>query len=193
MSTLMRTNRMLLEVCVDLGLTLLSLFLASALRFVLPIGKEIDEPGAQLNIVIYLLTSVIWVGVFMQFNMYTKRWLHIKDEWCVLLIAMLTALLILAGSLYMSFRQVSRLQFVYFGFLDFIMLASFRVIRSWWGRKFTKHNLWRVLVIDSGPIGCSIAERFITRRDADLDVAGFLDDDPSKAGQVVNGIKVLEL
>src|SRR5689334_15741134 len=108
-----RTNQVLLAIVLDVGLTLFSLYLASEVRLALPFGKERNEPSVQINQFVYLLTSGIWVLVFSQFSLYTRHWVRFRDEWGVLVIAVLSGLLILAGCLYLSFRQVSRLQFLY--------------------------------------------------------------------------------
>jgi exopolysaccharide biosynthesis polyprenyl glycosylphosphotransferase len=191
MSIPTHTNRTLLLIAVDVSLTWLALFVASGLRLLLPYGKGMDEPGAQLNVAVYLLTGVIWISVFMQLNMYTRRWSRLRDEWWALLIAVSTALLILAGGLYISFRQVSRLQFVYFGVIDLAMLTGIRVIHSWWQSRSSTLGQWRVLVVGTGSNGRTIAERLVLQCITGVQVVGFLDDDPNNLGKLIDGLKIL--
>src|SRR5512141_1702293 len=123
MSTPQRTNRVLLSAALDVGLTLSVLFLSTELRLAVPLGQDLTERYARLSWQVYVLAGVIWLFVLSQFNLYTRRWARFREEWGVLTVAVLTALLILAGALYLTFRQVSRLQFIYFGLLDLALLT----------------------------------------------------------------------
>lgn len=191
MSVPLRTNRVLLAVAIDIVLTLVALYGASELRLALPFGKDLYGPYARLSAVVYLLTGIIWAGVFSQFNLYTRRWTRLRDEWWVLLFATLTALLILAGSLYMSFRQVSRLQFVYFGTIDLVLLSLARVVRAWWRVMLGERDRWRVLIAGAGAAGRSIAQNILLQRGTGIEVVGFLEDDVAQQEQPIVGLKVL--
>jgi FlaA1/EpsC-like NDP-sugar epimerase len=57
------------------------------------------------------------------------------------------------------------------------------------GRKRPKRKA--ALLVGAGRIGATIAKEVSGRFDAELDIRGFVDDDPRKKGGSVNGIKVL--
>lgn len=48
-----------------------------------------------------------------------------------------------------------------------------------------------VLLVGAGRIGASLAKELVGRADAELDIRGFVDDDPRKKGGSLSGIKVL--
>jgi Predicted nucleoside-diphosphate sugar epimerases len=61
--------------------------------------------------------------------------------------------------------------------------------RVFGGRKRPKRKA--ALLVGAGRIGATIAKEVSGRFDAELDIRGFVDDDPRKKGGSVNGIKVL--
>ena len=182
---------MLLQAALDITLTLLSLLLASEIRLVLPFGRDLNEPIVWVNWFIYLLTGVVWLAVFSQFGIYTRRWANLRAEWGVLTLAVLTALLILAGGLYLTFRQVSRLQFVYFGAIDLILLTAMRVISDIWRSRNGNRGAWRILIAGSGQAGRSLAAQLAALRPAGVQLVGFLDGDAATPDVTVEGLRVL--
>ncbi|MGQ9890153.1 MAG: hypothetical protein ACUVSX_16940, partial [Aggregatilineales bacterium] len=117
-----KTNRVLMAIGLDLGLTLVSLWLSAQMRLWLPFGQDLNEPNVALGWPVYALAALIWLIVLAQFNLYARRRARFREESRALSVAVLTALLILAGALYLSFRQVSRLQFIYFGLVNLALL-----------------------------------------------------------------------
>ncbi len=53
------------------------------------------------------------------------------------------------------------------------------------------HNLQRILVIGAGVLGREITQKLSAHGDLGLSVVGFLDDDPGKAGTMIDGVPVL--
>ncbi len=191
-----RTNHVLLGAGIDMALTLLAMFLSSEIRLALPFGKDLNEPTVRVNWVVYALTAMIWLAAFAQFGLYTRRWVRLRDEWGTVTLAVLVALFILAGILYMTFRQISRLQFVYFGALDLILLIAVRAVRTRmesWRAAAKDRDLWRILIAGSGPAGRSLAAQLVAAggRPSGIQVVGFLDDDATKQNQVIDGLCVI--
>lgn len=182
---------MLLSVAIDIALTLLALFLATELRLLLPFGKDLNEPFAQVNGFVYVLAGAIWLAVFSQFGLYTRRWTNFRAEWGTLTLAVLAALLILAGGLYLTFRQVSRLQFFYFGVIDLWLLTLARAARDIWRSRAADHDAWRILIAGSGQAGRSLAAQLAAQRPLGVQLVGFLDDDAAAQGQTIDGPRVL--
>ena len=186
-----RTNRILLAIGLDVSLTLFSLWLASQLRLALPLGRQLNEPGVEPGPLVYALAALIWLVVLAQFNLYSRRRARFREESRALTLATLTALLILAGALYMSFRQVSRLQFIYFGAINIALLNMAHAVRFAHRRAGKSREQWRVLIVGAAGTGCALAERILTSAPGEVTVIGFLDDGLPMRTEVCAGAMVL--
>jgi len=183
-----KTNRMLLAIGLDLGLTLLSLWLATQLRSRLPFGRPLGEQGAALDWPIYALAALIWLVVFAQFDLYARRRTRFRAEVRAVTVASLTALLILAGALYLSFRQVSRLQFLYFGALNIALLNAAHAL-SFARRR--SGEPWRAVIVGVSRAGRELAERVMATAAGEVVIVGFLDDQQPTGAEVCSGLRVL--
>lgn len=177
MSVPQRTNHMLLSAALDVGLTLIALFLSTEVRLALPFGQDLADKYVRVSWQVYLFAGVIWLCVLAQFNIYARRWGRFRDEWSALTVAVLIALLILAGVLYFTFRQVSRLQFIYFGVFDLLLLTLAHAVLDGWLGKIGERSSWRVLIAGTSQAGRSLASRLHGQPLAGLQVVGFLADD----------------
>jgi exopolysaccharide biosynthesis polyprenyl glycosylphosphotransferase len=86
-----------------------------------------------------------------------------------------------AGATYLSYRDLSRLLFIYFYAFDLIFLVAWRVVlrlamRVW--KVGWAHGGGRVLIVGVGPLGKRVEEMLLGHRWAGIRVAGFVDDDP---------------
>lgn len=191
MSVSQRTNHMLLSAAIDVGLTLIALFLSTEVRLALPFGQDLGEKYVRVSWQVYLFAGAIWLCVLAQFNIYARRWGRFRDEWGTLTVAVLVALLILAGVLYFTFRQVSRLQFIYFGLFDLLLLTFAHSILDGWVGRIGERSSWRVLIAGTSQAGRSLAARLHEQPLAGLQVVGFLTDvnshDPDVDGLPVIG------
>lgn len=175
----------------DLALTELALRLSGVLRLWLPLGADVTLNNISLNFYIYLMVIAIWTVVFQIFSVYDpKRTLRLVDELQQLIPAISMSTLAFAGALYFSFRDVSRLQIIYFFGLDLALLLGLRVLlrlafRLQGGRRY---NARRVLVVGAGRVGQQVAAMIREYAWAGLELVGYLDDDPRKRG---NGLPVL--
>jgi FlaA1/EpsC-like NDP-sugar epimerase len=114
---------------VDLLLTQVALYLSDVARRSIPLGKAIDPTRTFLNPYIYLLVALIWPLLFRALGVYdVKRAPSLREELKTLMVAVPTAVFVFAGSLYLSFRDVSRLLVFYFFILDLAFLASLRLL-----------------------------------------------------------------
>jgi exopolysaccharide biosynthesis polyprenyl glycosylphosphotransferase len=176
---------------VDLALTAITLRLSGTLRLWLPLGAEVNVNKIALNFYVYLMVVLIWTVVFQIFSVYDpKRTLRLVDELQQLVPAVFISTLLFAGALYFSFRDISRLQVIYFFGTDLILLLALRVLlrlafRLRGGRRY---NARRVLVVGAGKVGQEVAAMIRQYAWAGLELVGYLDDDPRKRG---NGLPVL--
>ena len=113
----------------DLVLTVLALCLSSVFRLWLPLGAIVDLDQVALSPYVFLMALLIWMVVFQILSVYDpKRTLRLVDELLQLVLAALMATLGLAGALYFSFRDISRLQVIYFFVIDLVLLTGFRAL-----------------------------------------------------------------
>ena len=88
----------------------------------------------------------------------------------------------MAGILYLSYRDVSRLLFLVFFALAYLLLLSWRLAyRFAFARGiFPAAQSRRVLIIGAGKVGEELAERIGQHKNLGLVLVGFLDDDLAK-------------
>ena len=123
--------------------------------------------------------ALIWVAVFALFSVYDgRRQLSSIDELASLILGSLLAAMALAGTLYISFREVSRLLFVTFVILTFLTMLLWRgiarmVLRSGYGQL---KQVRKVLILGAGEIGRELYLQIQANPRLMLSVIGFLDD-----------------
>lgn len=150
----------------------------SAFRFVAPLGGPIFLP-----VWLYVLFPFCWVGILASLGLYDGR-KHVRaaDEFAVLSLASLLAGVSLAGILYLSFRDVSRAQYVIFVLASYIALVGWRAMARFVfrvRRERLPEHARRVLIVGSGAIGHMVEARLNDRPELHLSLAGFVDDQPS--------------
>jgi exopolysaccharide biosynthesis polyprenyl glycosylphosphotransferase len=177
----------------DLLLVLVGLIVASELRSLLPIGRggALSDARTVLPWPVYLIALACWGLGMLSSGVYDPqralRWFN--EAWRVVWGAGLATIL-MAGVLYMTYRQLSRLQFVYFFVITVgLLLAyraglrlSFRVLGR--GRPGART---RILVLGAGDLGQRVGKLLLDHSRWGFDLLGFLDDDPSKTGQQILG------
>ncbi len=179
----------------DMFLVALGLFAASRLRLIIPLGKEISPELVRVPPAVYLIALVCW-GVSLVANQVydPERVLRWYNEATRVVWASALATIIFAGALYMSFRQLSRLQFVYFMLvITFLLLASRATLRVYYralGRT-RPGGRSKVLIVGAGDLGVKVAHVLLDHSRWGFDIIGFLDDDPAKRGKRFEGFPVL--
>ncbi len=182
---------MLVLYLLDLACGVVALLLAQRLRLLLPIPRWIPEAGARMPTTVYVLVILVLSIVFPMANLYDARRIsRAIDEAARVVSGVVMSGLLLAGILFLSYREVSRLAFVYFVGVDVLLLLSSRAIL----RILLKTLHWtmqvpvRVLIAGAGSVGRQAAN---VLADADVAIAGFVDDDPAKQGTLTEGVPVL--
>ncbi len=170
----------------DIALTLLALFIAYLGRVTLPYGKPLSPQVAVVIPALYVTVAAIWTLVFFVLNVYDARHtLRAADELQSLLLATGLAGFMFAGLLYLSYRDLSRLLFIYFVLLNVVFLIGYRwVLRlalRWAGAR--QLSTRRILVIGAGAVGQTVGRRIQEEAWTGLELVGYLDDDPEKMGQ----------
>ena len=178
-------NFALLSIGLDVLVVIIALILAKELRpllNILPFASEISEPRPYPGIV-YAIFPLVWVIIFLLFSIYDgRRNLRAVDEFTSLFSGSLLAAIACAGILYFSYREVSRMQFLFFVLLATIGSIGWRSISRLVFRlnRNNPGSYRQVLIVGSGSVGRQFHEQIIRRPYFGLNVAGFLDDDLEK-------------
>lgn len=163
----------------DVLLTLLCLYGASRIRLELEFGKDLGLQHVQLPWQIYLAVGLIWVVIFLLLIPQRALFVNSLIEAIGRLVAAVSlANLSFAGLLYLSLRDVSRLQFIYFAIADLMVLVIFHlIIRSY--LRFRQSNGWqrRVLLVGGGKVTHQLVQEFARRPWAGVSVVGYTDDE----------------
>jgi exopolysaccharide biosynthesis polyprenyl glycosylphosphotransferase len=159
--------------------TLLMLLLASHVRAWLDIGRPLMPGDNHLPPTLYIVVACIWLTVLLFMSVQRVLWEpHMLDGLWRLVVAAMLNDLILAGFLYLFFRELPRLLFVYFALLDLCALVAFFMLARWLVglRVQEAGSRRRVLIAGAGATGAKIALAFERNHPAATEVVGFLDD-----------------
>ncbi len=169
----------------DILLTELALFIAEAMRGVIPFGRsETGQTFIDLSILIGV--ALIW-GFFLRFfGAYDPRRLSsFMDEGKAVLLAILVGMLALSSFFYLlniEFR--SRILFSYFAVIDLALLINYRLAVRYVVRSMVAggYNVRRVLLVGTTKVGRELAYIIQSQPWCGLYVVGFVDDDPELRG-----------
>lgn len=142
---------------------------------------------------LYFIFPILWMAVLLQFAIYDGRKnLRVVDEFASLTLGSFLAMVAMAGVLYLSYRDVSRLQFLLFFSAGFGLLFIWRVVL----RLARRANLVRglahrkLMILGAGSVGRKLDEQILSQPEFGLKMVGYLDDDPVKQatqGDVLGG------
>ena len=129
-----------------------------------------------------LALPVVWVLIMWNMAVYDGRKnLRVVDEFTALTLSALLAGIALAGMLYLTYRQMSRFQFVLIMTMGYAALLTWRIPARLLYRRYRQAagKIRRVLIAGAGPVGRQVAETLEEHADY-LTLLGFVDDDPQK-------------
>jgi exopolysaccharide biosynthesis polyprenyl glycosylphosphotransferase len=152
-------------------------------------------PHLKTPYILYPIFSILWVIVLLLFSVYDRRRnLRVGDELASLTVGSMLAVISLAGILYLSYRDVSRLLFIIFGAMTYSCMLSWRLAyRFAFARGILPAaRLRRVLIIGAGRIGREFAQRIAQHENLGLVLVGFLDDDTAKKAENTQILGALE-
>jgi hypothetical protein len=109
----------------DLVLSPIGLYIASHLRNLLPYGKAMPPEAAFLPWPVYLMAMACWsVALILNGAYDPQRVLRWFNEALRVTYAAFLATGLFAGGLYLTYRETSRLQFLYFLFINLFLLLG---------------------------------------------------------------------
>jgi len=148
--------------------------LLNGIPFVQPIPEQVNLPAG-----IYISFPLVWVGILSAFAIYDgRKYLRVADEYAMLTLASLIAAISMAGILYLSYRQISRLIFFTFVLSVYFLFLAWRGIAR---LGFSLRRDWpdvprRVLIVGAGPLGMRIWEQIQKSRIENMQCVGYVDD-----------------
>ena len=194
MQTRASTN---LDVLVLLGSILITesmLHVAMALRKTLPFGLPLLPGSAIIPPMIYLIVALIWLVMLLAFGVprLVRAGRLLEGLWRVFA-AVSLASLTLAGALFLSFRLVSRVYFIYFVILDLVALLVFYGLMRLLARRDSQRQSARsrVLVAGTGRTGLRVAQALEHQWQGFSPVVGLLGERPAETGTTIEGLPVL--
>ncbi len=158
----------------DLAALLASLALARWLRMALPLGKPVDTEGLALHPPMLLLAVAVWSLTLAALGSYDRRRMADPiDELQSVAGGVIIAALAYAGLLYLSYRGLSRLMFLYFVALDLALTLGGRAL---W-RALARQRGWErrnALIVGLGVAGQRVAHALQTERAEQVALLGYL-------------------
>lgn len=178
----------------DLLITLVCLYVSSKIRLWLEFGYDLGAQHVQIPWQLYVAVSIIWVIIFLlltpQRALFSSNLIEAIGR---LVAAVALSTLSFAGLLYLSFRDISRLQFIYFAVGNFISLLILHlIVRSY--IRFRHRSGWqrRVLLVGDGLATQQLTYEFARRPWAGLQIVGCTSDNPitEDAAMVLGSIDI---
>ncbi len=113
----------------------------------------------QIPLLLYVIFPVSWVAMLLLFSVYDgRRNIYMIDEFISLTLGSFLAGGAMAGALYLSYRDVSRLLFLVFLLLGYLSLLSWRMVARFSNQigngRTTQQR--RVLILGAGPVGSKL-------------------------------------
>lgn len=180
----------------DMVLVPIGVWIGTRLRATIPLGVGGALPFNRIEppALVYGLALVCWAVGLLSSGAYdpqlAKRWFQEAGRvaWGSVL-----GTALMAGVLYMTYRELSRLQFAYFFVATVGLTISYRgALRVYYrlvGRS-RPGGRSRVLILGAGDLGQRIAEVVVDHSRWGFEAVGFLDDDPALAGRQYGELQV---
>ena len=156
---------------------------------------SVVTPGDMLSPQVFVLVALIWPFFFIVFSVYDGRhnW-TLKVELLNVFLAICVSTMSLAGILYFTYRETSRILFLIFFVLDTVLLLGSRLLLGIYRyRQVGRPKSLRraVLVVGAGPVGQKVAEELRKYAQANIKLVGYVDDDYTRIGEMIEGVPVL--
>ncbi len=177
------TNYAIFLIFLDSALIMLSLKIANMIRpFLTPLSRLItDHPNPPpIKLQFYIIFAIVWLSILMMLSIYDpEKRLKFVDEISSVVMGSFIAIMINAGILYFTNRNLSRVLFLSFGMIATLLLIFHRIIYRFAYRKNFRRRSEkrRILIVGAGIVGRRIGEEIARYRDLGFEVVGFVDDD----------------
>lgn len=185
-------KRRIFEVLLDVILIILSYWLAYAIKF----GPLSESPAWNLFLRTLPVLVFVKMSTFLVMGVYRGIWRYTSiDDLVVFAKAVVVASVASCLAVLFAFRfeGFSRIVFAIDGTVMFLFIAgsrmAFRLFRQLLPATKGREGR-RVLIYGAGDGGELLLRELLNNRTLQLSPVGFLDDDPSKSGKLIHGLKV---
>jgi len=183
-------KRRIFEVLLDVVLIILSYWSVYAFRF------PPDSPAWKLFIRSLPVLVFMKMSVFLVMGVYRGLWRYTSMSDLIVFakaVAVSSVASVLVILFVFRFEGFSRTIFIVDAMLMFLFLAgsrmAFRLFRQILPAAITKDGR-KVLIYGAGDGGELLLRELRNNRELNLSPIGFIDDDPSKSGKVIHGLRV---
>lgn len=182
MSARMLDRYVIICLLLDSLLILAALAVAESLRLILPFGVQLE--GGYLRPAVYGLSWVCWLVSSFHFRLYEWRWtVTWRREAGRIMASCASFALLFAAGLYLSFRDVPRLLFIYYAPLALLVILANHLIVRQAAALLPWRTTVRIAIVGTGRIAGVLANR-IARRSRSWPptlVVGFIASEPGSA------------
>jgi exopolysaccharide biosynthesis polyprenyl glycosylphosphotransferase len=168
----------------DLTALALAIELATQARTQLPFGRPGEVEVWTLPWPVYVMGLIVWGVIFAASNVYNPRQMvYLSLELVRITEATFISWLVLAGLLYFTYRDVSRLQYVYsLGFFLMLIYTHRLAVRSWFKfRGGQRYDPRRVLIVGTGDNAREIAKMIRAHGWMGLKIVGYVAEDNTES------------
>jgi FlaA1/EpsC-like NDP-sugar epimerase len=190
-----RFNRLiknLAMVAIDVMLVIIALALSVYLRF------DWNVPSIFFNNLVNLLLPAVLISLslFFIFGLYRRVWRYtgIDDMFLIAVAVSVSTGAIYLYSLFFGMLPRSSYIIAWFLLLFFVggSRLAVRLLTDWLSKPAGRGGKKKILIIGAGEAGSMVARELKKHGSLlDMKVAGFIDDDPSKQRQIIQGLPVL--
>lgn len=162
----------------DILITLACLWIASQIRLQIDLGNDLTSLETRLSWHLYAAVALIWMAMFVIMEPHRRLSTASLLEAVGRLVATVgLASLTFAGVLYLSFRDVSRLQFLYFAALNLAALVLFHLAVRLYSQARSPRAGQRSALVVSDPLTAErLADEFARRPWTGVRVVGYASD-----------------
>ena len=140
----------------------------------------------ELSRIYYVVFPIVWVYINLAISLYDGYANNLfVDEFTRLFLSTLLATVSLAGLNFFASLEFSHSLYLMFIVMAFCLMGAWRVVvRFYWRSKYSnREELRRVLIVGAGETGRKVASHLARPPESNLEIIGFLDDDPQKISQ----------
>ncbi len=175
-----------LRVLFDMLCIGLALAVASWMRTTLSIGTPINPAVRVTPPALYVVAPIVWVlGLYLAQVYNPNRSATLQNELFNLMLGQAGAVLVFLGTLYITFRDYSRLEALYLIVVSFVLLAGQRIVydRLYRRGRTSARDAYRILIVGVDEMAERLADVILTQQPTQLDLIGFiaLDNTPPNA------------
>jgi FlaA1/EpsC-like NDP-sugar epimerase len=187
-------------IIIDVLLVIFSLYVALLLKFDFHIPVEYIA-FFKLNIIPVLVLTVIFNKLF---NLYKHIWKYASVEELISIIysISLTNVVFIIYSYFINYKLLENQYFrfpftvhIIFWILSTVLLGgtrfAFRVSEGLQKNTIKEEKLIRLLIVGAGDAGAMLIKEIKKHNELNYDIIGIIDDDSSKVGKTISGIKIL--